>query len=172
MNLQGTLSASDTNLSASLGNGIVTVNGYTIELSRIDGGHRLSVSRGNDVRSVDIPDGAKGETGRGIAGAFFNADDALTLVFSDGGTFTTPPLRGPRGVNEWSGISGKPAAFPPSPHGHAQSEIGGLSSALENLNARADALEQNALSTGMQAAAYHLGFYLDADGDLCQREED
>ncbi|MCR4578010.1 MAG: DUF6273 domain-containing protein [Clostridiales bacterium] len=113
------------NLSATLGAGRVVVNDYVISLTRLENASRLTVSRGGEAQSVDIPDGARGSEGRGIARAVFNANDTLTLTFTDGETFTTPSLRGPAGASSWQDIGGKPAAFPPLQHSHPLSDLTG-----------------------------------------------
>ena len=41
--------------------------------------------------------GPRGNTGNGIESAAFGEDDALTLSFTDGDSYKTPPLRGPKG---------------------------------------------------------------------------
>ena len=157
MNLSASLGASGGTLSASLGAGFVVLNGYVIELTEIAGGHRLRVSRGNDTNAIDILDGA---AGRGIAGARMNADHTLTLTFTDGTGYTTPSLRGESGSSRWADLEDAPDAFPPSAHTHEMSEIAGLA-----------AFRQGALSSARGARAYHLGFYIDEDGDLCREEE-
>lgn len=40
---------------------------------------------------------AEGQDGVGISGAVLNADYTLTLTFTDGSSYTTPPIRGPKG---------------------------------------------------------------------------
>lgn len=40
---------------------------------------------------------AEGQDGVGISGAVLNADYTLTLTFTDGTSYTTPPIRGPKG---------------------------------------------------------------------------
>ena len=114
------------NLNASLGAGRVVVNDYVISLTRLENASRLTVSRGNDTQSVDIPDGAQGSAGCGIAQAVFNADDTLTLSFTDGTSFTTPSLRGPAGASAWQDIADRPSVFPPQAHSHPLSELPGV----------------------------------------------
>lgn len=50
--------------------------------------------------------GPKGETGNGIASAILNGDYTLTLVFTDGSAYTTPPIRGAQGIQGVQGIQG------------------------------------------------------------------
>ena len=59
------------NLNATIGAGRVIANDYVISLSRQQNASRLSVSRGNELQTLDIPDGANGEAGRGILSAAF-----------------------------------------------------------------------------------------------------
>ena len=164
MNLQASLFPGDEGVIASLGAGRVIVNDYVIELSSIENGHRLSVSRGSEESHIDIPNGEKGDTGVGIAGALFGRDDTLTLLFSDGTSYTTPSLRGEKGSSDWNELTNKPTAFPPESHGHEMSEVNGLNAALLRLDS---AMRE----TGMDGAAYHLGFYRDVDGDLCENDD-
>ena len=118
------------NLNATIGAGRVIVNDYTITLTRLQNASRLSVSRGNELQTLDIPDGASGEAGRGILSAAFNEDDSLTLSFTDGTRFTTPSLRGAPGSTQWAQLSGVPAAFPPEAHAHPISDVSRLGSLL------------------------------------------
>lgn len=48
-------------LTGLIGPGAVIVNDYVLAISEIEGGHRLTVSRGNDVQTMDIMDGVGGE---------------------------------------------------------------------------------------------------------------
>lgn len=43
---------------------------------------------------------------------------------------------------------------------------------IENLSKRIDLLEEKIKSTDINSKDYHLGFYLDENGDLCQYEEE
>lgn len=51
-------------LGATLGTGALIVNDYRITTEPIDGGHRVTVTRGSDVRTLDLMDGAQGEPGK------------------------------------------------------------------------------------------------------------
>ncbi|MDO5323444.1 MAG: hypothetical protein Q4G06_05445 [Clostridia bacterium] len=51
-------------LSGALSTGSVIVNDYTITMQGIDGGHRLTITRGSDVQTMDLMDGAQGEPGK------------------------------------------------------------------------------------------------------------
>ena len=51
-------------LEASIGAGALIVNDYRITTEPIDGGHRITVTRGSDVRTLDLMDGAQGEPGK------------------------------------------------------------------------------------------------------------
>ena len=50
-------------LSGDIGAGSVVVNDYQIQADAIDGGHRLTITRGSEVQTMDLMDGAPGETG-------------------------------------------------------------------------------------------------------------
>lgn len=54
--------------------------------------------------------GIQGETGNGIANAVLNADYTLTIAFTDGTSYTTPPIRGEQGVRGIQGETGEPGA--------------------------------------------------------------
>lgn len=54
--------SSDT-ISGSIGAGSIIVNDYTLTTEDIDGGHRLTITRGSEVQTMDVMDGAQGETG-------------------------------------------------------------------------------------------------------------
>lgn len=59
--LQGTLGAAS--LSGALSAGSVVINDYVIKIESIEGGHRLSVTRGSNVQMLDLLDGAPGTQG-------------------------------------------------------------------------------------------------------------
>ena len=170
MNLNAEIGLAPLTLSGGLGAGHVILNDWLIGVSRTATGHRLSLSRGNEEHVIDIPDGEKGDTGVGIASARMNADSTLTLSFTDGRSYTTPSLRGDAGSSAWSDITGKPESFPPGAHVHAQNDISGLGAALTSLADGIGALGGHMTSTSAADAGYHLGFYIDAQGDLCQTE--
>ena len=46
-----------------IGPGAIILNDYVLTVSEIDGGHRLTVARGNDVQMLDVMDGPVGPTG-------------------------------------------------------------------------------------------------------------
>ena len=50
-------------LEATLGAGALIVNDYRITTEPIEGGHRLTVTRGSEVQTMDLLDGAPGEAG-------------------------------------------------------------------------------------------------------------
>ncbi|MBR4236376.1 MAG: hypothetical protein IKR85_10010 [Clostridia bacterium] len=50
------------NLQANLGAGHVILNDYVLSISDIEGGHRLTVSRGSDIQTLDVPDGTQAHT--------------------------------------------------------------------------------------------------------------
>ena len=50
-------------LEATLGAGALIVNDYQITTEPIEGGHRLTVTRGSEVQTMDLLDGAPGEAG-------------------------------------------------------------------------------------------------------------
>lgn len=81
----------------------------TITVQDITGGHRLIITDVDGTKTVDVMDGAKGDkgdTGNGIASAVLNADYTLTLTFTDGTSYTTPPIRGATGATGADGDDG------------------------------------------------------------------
>lgn len=62
----------------------------------------------NAVFDFVIPRGATGATGNGIASISLNADYTLTIVYTDGTSYTTASVRGERGEK---GNTGDPAGF-------------------------------------------------------------
>lgn len=54
--LSGTLGAAS--LSGALSTGAVVLNDYAIAIAPIDGGHRLTVTRGSEVQTMDVLDGS------------------------------------------------------------------------------------------------------------------
>ena len=56
--LSGALGAAS--LSGALSTGAVVLNDYAIAITPIDGGHRLTITRGSDVQTLDIMDGVGG----------------------------------------------------------------------------------------------------------------
>ena len=50
-------------LSGDIGAGSVVVNDYQIQADAIDGGHRLTITRGSEVQTMDLMDGATGPIG-------------------------------------------------------------------------------------------------------------
>lgn len=50
--------------------------------------------------------GEKGETGNGIANTVLNPDYTLTITFTDGSSYTTPPIRGAKGEDGQDGTDG------------------------------------------------------------------
>lgn len=81
--------------------------------------------------------------------------DAVAVEESNGGNFWAVGLWPKSGVLlpggaavAWADITGKPATFPPSPHGHALADVAGLTDALA---AKADAAATSATLASLQA---------------------
>ena len=51
-------------LSGDIGAGSVVVNDYQIQADAIDGGHRLTITRGSEVQTMDVLDGKNGADGK------------------------------------------------------------------------------------------------------------
>ena len=63
-------------LEATLGAGALIVNDYRITTEPIDGGHRLTITRGSEVQTMDVLDGAQGAPGEtGPAGPWGEKGD-------------------------------------------------------------------------------------------------
>ena len=81
--LRGTLGAAS--LSGALSTGSVVVNDYAISIATIDGGYRLTITRGSEVQTMDIMDGV------GIAGiektASVGLTDVYTIALTDGSSY-------------------------------------------------------------------------------------
>lgn len=50
-------------IGGSIGAGKAILNDYTLGVEDIDGGHRLTITRGSELQTMDVMDGAQGETG-------------------------------------------------------------------------------------------------------------
>lgn len=124
--LSGTLGAAC--LSGALSTGSAIVNDYTITMQGIDGGHRLTITRGSEVQTMDIMDGVDGV---GIAGIEKTASigniDEYTITMTDGSSYTFTVTNG-------SGGSGGGGADVPI----ASEAVAGLVRVGENLKISAD----------------------------------
>lgn len=123
--LSGTLGAAS--LSGALSTGSVIVNDYTITMQGIDGGHRLTITRGSEVQTMDVLDGVDGV---GIAGIEKTASigniDEYTITMTDGSSYTFTVTNG-------SGGSGGGADVP-----IASETVAGVVRVGENLKISAD----------------------------------
>ena len=72
-------------LSGSIGAGGVGVNDYQIQTEAIEGGHRLTITRGSEVQTMDVLDGV------GITGiektASVGMTDVYTITLTDGSSY-------------------------------------------------------------------------------------
>ena len=55
--------ATETSFAGQLGTGAAVVNDYLIRTEEIEDGHRLTITRGSEVQSIDVMNGAKGDPG-------------------------------------------------------------------------------------------------------------
>ena len=112
-------------LSGTISTGSVIVNDYTITMQGIDGGHRLTITRGSEVQTLDIMDGV------GIAGiektATIDNVDEYTITMTDGSSYTFTVTNG-------SGGSGGGSADVPI----ASETVAGIVRVGENLKISAD----------------------------------
>lgn len=115
-------------LSGALSTGSVIVNDYTITMQGIDGGHRLTITRGSEVQTMDVLDGVDGV---GISGiektATIDNVDEYTITMTDGSSYTFTVTNG-------SGGSGGGSADVPI----ASDTVAGLVRVGENLKISAD----------------------------------
>lgn len=115
-------------LSGALSTGSVIVNDYTITMQGIDGGHRLTITRGSDVQTMDVLDGVDGV---GIAGiektATIDNVDEYTITMTDGSSYTFTVTNG-------SGGGGGGSADVPI----ASGTVAGIVRVGENLKISAD----------------------------------
>lgn len=85
-------------LTGALSTGSVIVNDYTITMQVIDGGHRLTITRGSEVQTMDVLDGVDGV---GIAGiektATIDNVDEYTITMTDGSSYTFTVTNGSGG---------------------------------------------------------------------------
>lgn len=94
--LQGTLGAAS--LSGALSAGSVVVNDYTISIAPIDGGHRLTITRGSEVQTLDIMDGVDGVGISGIEKTESIGNvDVYTITMTDGSNYTFTVTNGSGG---------------------------------------------------------------------------
>lgn len=114
-------------LSGTISTGSVIVNDYTITMQGIDGGHRLTITRGSEVQTMDVLDGVDGV---GIAGIEKTASigniDEYTITMTDGSSYTFTVTNG-------SGGSGGGADVP-----IASETVAGVVRVGENLKISAD----------------------------------
>ena len=89
----GTVSAAG-QVSGQLGVASIILNDWTITLSEIEGGHRLTATRGSSSQSMDIMDGKKGDA----------------LRFEDLTPEQQAQLKGPKGDKGDPGEKGEPGA--------------------------------------------------------------
>ena len=115
-------------LSGALSTGSVIVNDYTITMQGIDGGHRLTITRGSEVQTLDIMDGVDGV---GISGiektATIGNIDEYTITMTDGSSYTFTVTNG-------SGGGGGGSADVPI----ASDTVAGIVRVGENLKISAD----------------------------------
>ena len=88
------------------------VTGMTAQAETLPAGAQATARYEDGILYLGIPQGIQGERGEtgadgnGIASVVYNADYTLTLVFDNGETFTTPPIRGERGERGEAGQDG------------------------------------------------------------------
>ena len=115
-------------LSGALSTGSVIVNDYTITMQGIDGGHRLTITRGSEVQTLDIMDGVDGVGISGIEKTESIGNvDVYTITMTDGSSYTFTVTNG-------SGGGGGGSADVPI----ASDTVAGIVRVGENLKISAD----------------------------------
>ena len=85
-------------LSGTISTGSVIVNDYTITMQGIDGGHRLTITRGSEVQTLDIMDGVDGVGISGIEKTESIGNvDVYTITMTDGSNYTFTVTNGSGG---------------------------------------------------------------------------
>lgn len=85
-------------LTGALSTGSVIVNDYTITMRGIDGGHRLTITRGSEVQTMDIMDGVDGVGISGIEKTESIGNvDVYTITMTDGSSYTFTVTNGSGG---------------------------------------------------------------------------
>lgn len=95
--LTGCISATKT-ITGCIGAGKTILNDYVLSVDKIEGGHRLTITRGSEAQTIDIPDGVDGA---GIAGiektASVGLTDEYTITLTDGSSYTFTVTNGDSG---------------------------------------------------------------------------
>lgn len=93
----GRISAAKT-ITGYFGAGKAILNDYVLSVEKIDGGHRLTITRGSEVQTMDVLDGVDGV---GIAGiektATIDNVDVYTITMTDGSSYTFTVTNGSGG---------------------------------------------------------------------------
>ena len=85
-------------LFAILSTGSVIVNDYLIKTDPIDGGHRLTITRGSEAQTLDIMDGVDGVGISGIEKTESIGNvDVYTIAMTDGSSYTFTVTNGSGG---------------------------------------------------------------------------
>lgn len=85
-------------LSGTISTGSIIVNDYTITMQGIDGGHRLTITRGSEVQTLDIMDGVDGVGISGIEKTESIGNvDVYTITMTDGSNYTFTVTNGSGG---------------------------------------------------------------------------
>lgn len=86
-----------------IGPGAIILNDYVLTVSDIDGGHRLTIARGNDVQTLDVLDGLQGDPGApGVS-------PTVTVTEIEGGhRVTVTDAAGAKSFDVLNGAPGEP----------------------------------------------------------------
>ena len=154
-------------IGGSIGAGKAILNDYTLGVEDIDGGHRLTITRGSEVQTMDVLDGVDGV---GIAGiektATIDNVDEYTITMTDGSSYTFTVTNGTQGETGVPGVDG--GYYTPS-----VTEAGDLSwtasksdmPAVEPVNMRGAQGDSGAAGPAGYTPVKGVDYYTDADKD-------
>lgn len=153
-------------LMADLADEVGEFENFDVVVTTLPAGSSATASYADGVLTLGIPQGAKGDTGAtGATGP--TGPQGPQGEKGDTGERGPTGLTGPQGPKGDTGATG-----PQGPKGD-KGDSGDVASQeqLDEMNAEITDLK-SALRSGLESdAEWHLGFYLDENGDLCQVEE-
>lgn len=95
--ISGRISAAKT-ITGYVGAGKAILNDYVLSVEKIDGGHRLTITRGSEVQTMDVLDGVDGAGISGIEKTESIGNvDVYTITMTDGSSYTFTVTNGSGG---------------------------------------------------------------------------
>lgn len=122
-NLTGVV-ARDANVVGVVTQGPMIVNDWSITISDIAGGYRLTAQRGSDVQSVDVMFPEQGAQGVGVASASIGENGHLVLKLTDDNELDAGYVIGEQGPQGIQGIQGETGPAGPQGIQGIQGEVG------------------------------------------------